>query len=107
MSVFNRCCARGSSMGHILCFNRPMSAPDHPFRTIALVGRYGSAGLAEPLRALAAFLSNRGHRVLLATETGDAAPLPGYVAVPFDKLGREAKLAIVIGGDGTMLSIAR
>jgi NAD+ kinase len=84
-----------------------MSAPDHPFGTIALVGRYGSPGLAKPLRALAAFLSNRGHRVLLATEAGDRAPLPGYVGVPIDELGREARLAIVIGGDGTMLSIAR
>jgi NAD+ kinase len=84
-----------------------MSAAGHPFGTIALVGRYGSPGIAEPLRALAAFLASRGHRVLLEAETAECAPLPEYPAVPIAQLGREAKLAIVIGGDGTMLSIAR
>src|SRR6266496_2425151 len=94
-------------MGHILCFNRPMSASGHRFSTIALVGRYGSPGIAEPLRALAAFLTSRGHNVLLDPETAECTPLAGYAAVPIAQLGREAKLAIVIGGDGTMLSIAR
>jgi len=84
-----------------------MSASGLPFSTIALVGRYGSPGIAEPLRALAAFLAARGHRVLLEQETAECTPLPGYAAVPIQELGREAKLAIVIGGDGTMLSIAR
>lgn len=84
-----------------------MSASGHPFSTIALVGRYGSPGIAEPLRALAAFLAARGHRVLLEQETAECTPLAGYAAVPIQELGREAKLAIVIGGDGTMLSIAR
>jgi NAD+ kinase len=94
-------------MVHILCFNPLMSAPGHPFSTIALVGRYGSPGIVEPLRALAAFLSARGHRILLDPETAQSTPVPGYRAVPIDELGREAKLAIAIGGDGTMLSIAR
>jgi NAD+ kinase len=80
-----------------------MSAPGHSFSTIALVGRYGSQGIAEPLQALAAFLASRGHNVLLDPET----PLPGYRTVAIEELGREAELAIVIGGDGTMLSIAR
>ena len=84
-----------------------MSAPGHPFSTIALVGRYGSPGIAEPLRALAAFLESRGHHVLLDPETAECTPLASYPTVPIAELGREAKLAIVIGGDGTMLSIAR
>jgi NAD+ kinase len=84
-----------------------MSALGHPFSTIALVGRYGSPGIAEPLRALAAFLASRGHSVLLDPETAECTPLAGYATVPIAELGREAKLAIVIGGDGTMLSIAR
>src|SRR5947207_9894267 len=84
-----------------------MSGPGHPFPTIALVGRYGSPGIAEPLSRLAAFLAGRGHRVLLDQETAQYTALPGYQAAPVAEMGREAKLAVVIGGDGTMLSIAR
>jgi NAD+ kinase len=84
-----------------------MSDPDQPFSTIALVGRYAGTGIAEPLARLAAFLTRRGHRVLLDAETAQLTPVPGYPAAPLLQLGREAKLAIVVGGDGTMLSIAR
>ena len=78
-----------------------------PFPTIALVGRRASPGIAEPLNRLAAFLVERGHRVLIGAETAELTPLSGHASVPMAELGREAKLAIVIGGDGTMLSIAR
>ena len=78
-----------------------------PFPTIALVGRYASPGIAEPLSRLAAFLTGRGHRVVIDAETARLTPLPGYPTARMAELGDEAKLAIVIGGDGTMLSIAR
>jgi NAD+ kinase len=84
-----------------------MSAAAQPFPTIALVGRYASPGIAEPLKRLAAFLTGRGHRVLIDAETARLTPLPGYPTAPVAELGRESKLVIVIGGDGTMLSIAR
>ena len=48
-----------------------MSASGTAFSTIALFGRYGSPGIAEPLRALAAFLAQRGNRVLFDTETAE------------------------------------
>ena len=84
-----------------------MSAPAQSFSTIALVGRYAGSGFAEPLERLAAFLTRRGHRVLVDAETAQLTPVQGYPAAPLSQLGREAKLAIVVGGDGTMLSIAR
>jgi NAD+ kinase len=84
-----------------------MSASARSFPTIALVGRYASPAIAEPLGRLAAFLARRGHRVLLDAETARFTPLPAYPMAPLAELGRVAKLAIVIGGDGTMLSIAR
>jgi NAD+ kinase len=84
-----------------------MSASVRAFPTIALVGRHASPGIAEPLTRLAAFLAARGHRVLLDAETAQLAPLSGYPTAPAAELGRETKLAIVVGGDGTMLAIAR
>ncbi|HXX83321.1 MAG TPA: NAD kinase [Casimicrobiaceae bacterium] len=84
-----------------------MNASVQAFPVIALIGRHESPGIAEPLSRLAAFLAKRGHKVLLDSETARLAPLPGYATAPATDLGRQAKLAIVVGGDGTMLSIAR
>lgn len=84
-----------------------MTPPRHPFATIALIGRYASPGIADPLSRLAAFLAARGHRVILDAETAAFTPLPGYPTASMDEIGSRAALAIVIGGDGTMLSIAR
>jgi NAD+ kinase len=71
-----------------------------------IVGRPGSPGLAEPVVRLAGFLAARGHQVVLEAETAALAPtdLPGMDAT---LLGGSADLAVVLGGDGTMLSIAR
>ena len=55
-----------------------------PFPTIALVGRYASPGIAEPLNRIAAFLTGRGHRVLIDAETARLTPLPeGEASRPF------------------------
>src|SRR5438034_11751761 len=84
-----------------------MSASVQAFPTIALIGRHASPGIAEPLSRLAAFLVARGHEVLLEAETAQFTPLPGYPSAPAAELGRHVTLAIVVGGDGTMLWIAR
>ncbi|MEO5764706.1 MAG: NAD kinase [Casimicrobiaceae bacterium] len=76
------------------------------FARIVLVGRPETPGLAEPLARLAAFLEARGHRVVLAAEAVGAAG-DDFRALDPSALGATADLAIVLGGDGTMLSIAR
>jgi NAD+ kinase len=85
----------------------PMPPAPPAFARVALVGRYASAELAEPLARLARYLTARHHHVVLEHETAQCAPLPGLPTVAADALGRSADLAIVLGGDGTMLSIAR
>ncbi len=86
----------------------PASEPaETKFRRVALIGRYASPGIAEPLAQLAAFLARRGHAVVLEAETAAYTPLPGYPTALAEELGERADVAVVVGGDGTMLSIAR
>jgi len=77
------------------------------FPRVALVGRYASPDLAVPLARLARFLADRGHAVVLEAETAQYAPLQGVKTAASKELGRCVDLAVVLGGDGTMLTIAR
>jgi len=80
---------------------------DAAFRRVALIGRYASPGIAEPLIGLAAFLHARGHEIVLDAETARYTPVPGYPTAAPDAIGALVDVGIVVGGDGTLLSIAR
>ena len=84
-----------------------MAPQGETFPTIVLVGRLASPAIADPLRRLAGFLADRGHRVMLDEATAQSAPLPGIPIATDAALDRQGVLAIVVGGDGTMLSAAR
>lgn len=60
-----------------------------------------------PLARLAAFLAARGHQVIVEEQSADQDARSRYAIAPAEALGTRADLAIVVGGDGTMLSIAR
>jgi len=77
------------------------------FKTVALIGRYKSRDVAAPLRSLAAFLAARGCTVLLERETAAAAGVDGFPLADHAGIGERADLAVVLGGDGTMLAAAR
>ncbi len=77
------------------------------FRTIALIGKYQSREIAESLLSLAAFLKGRGIAVLLEDATAAAVGSNGYEVAGYETIGDRADLAIVLGGDGTMLNTAR
>ncbi len=77
------------------------------FPTIALVGRYQDAGLHAPLRALATLLDQQGCQVLVEADTARHTGVTEYPSVTYAEIGQRASLAIVMGGDGTMLGAAR
>jgi len=77
------------------------------FKTIALIGKYNSPEIAEPLLKLADFLKQRGVGVLIDKLTGAHIRNSPYPIHELQELGSRADLAIVLGGDGTMLNIAR
>src|SRR3954468_6801323 len=81
-------------------------AADKPkFGRVALIGKLRSQEIAASLKALHEFLRQRGCEVLIEQET--AATLGTKKGLDYDGLGKNADLAIVIGGDGTMLAAAR
>ncbi len=79
---------------------------DKQFRTVALIGKYQSPDISGPLLALADFLERRGITVLIEEGTALSLGADGKPA-SYETIGTRADLAIVLGGDGTMLNAAR
>ena len=77
------------------------------FKTIALIGKYKSPEIAEPLLRLSSFLQSRGVRVVVDPVTAAHVANNHLEVMSLDEAGKQADLAIVVGGDGTMLNIAR
>ena len=77
------------------------------FKTVALIGRNNTPGIREPLLALAECLKRRGFDVVFEAETGRANGLTDYPALTPPEIGARADVAVVLGGDGTMLGIGR
>ncbi len=76
-------------------------------RTVGLFGKYGSRASGDELRRLHAFLRRRGFEVLLEEVTAGLVDRPELPARPLAAIGHEIDLAIVVGGDGTLLNVAR
>lgn len=77
------------------------------FRHAALVGRYQAQGIRGVLEEIAQFLMRQGIEVSLEQQTALSTGITDHGALTADELGRQCDLAIVVGGDGTMLGIAR
>jgi NAD+ kinase len=76
-------------------------------KTIALVGKYNAPGITDSLSELADFLARAGHTVVFESETALNMELKHFSVMTAPDIGRYADAAIVLGGDGTMLGIAR
>src|SRR3989338_7730517 len=76
-------------------------------KTIGLFGKYQDVSIVPHIVRLGEFLRARGLSVLLDENTGGMLERPFAPSRPLAAIGREIDLAIVIGGDGTMLNGAR
>lgn len=101
-------CKIEQNYGLIICMSEPKpSIQPVIVKTVAIVGKYLAAGIAQSLSELVAFLERRGCTVVLESETAQNISLEGVAAMTPAQIGEHADVAIVLGGDGTMLGIAR
>src|ERR1035438_2323601 len=77
------------------------------FRTVALIGKYRSPDIAGSLRRLAAFLRERGVHVLVEQMTAASADVGDWETASYEAIGAAADVAVILGGDGTLLDAAR
>ncbi|UJP04815.1 MAG: NAD kinase [Nitrosomonas sp.] len=78
-----------------------------PFSTIALIGKHQNPEIAVPFLSLAEYLERKGYQVVLDYLTASNIRNGKYTVLSLEEIGVQADLAIVMGGDGTMLNIAR
>lgn len=88
--------------------------PKHHFRQVALIGKYhstgsGAAGASsrQALDEIAHYLMDQGCDVVLEADTAANMGLSSYTAMDVATIGAQCDLALVVGGDGTMLGIGR
>jgi NAD+ kinase len=81
------------------------------FKRIAIIGKYMNQSALQQMQAdladLAHHLSAKNIEVWLEQNTAEHAELKGFKTASLDTIGNKVDLAIVMGGDGTMLSVAR
>jgi len=77
------------------------------FTPVALIGRQNGTRTTELLQLLAEFLMERGCEVLVEQSTAEINSIERFPVVDYAGIGARAQLAVVLGGDGSMLSAAR
>ncbi|MDD3353891.1 NAD kinase [Zoogloea sp.] len=77
------------------------------FKTIALIGKYQSPEVAEAVLRLAKHIRDLGFGVMIEQGTASATGLTsGFDVASYEEVGNQADLAVVLGGDGSLLNSA-
>ena len=80
------------------------------FRTVALIGKFPNSQGGTPadvLRDIAQTLESQNCQVMLDEMTAQVSALSDWPVRSLEHIGQHADLAVVVGGDGTMLATAR
>ncbi len=77
------------------------------FRHVALIGKYHAQGSRLALESIAQFLNAQGCDIAIEKDTASSTGLNQYPILDVTSIGAQCDLALVVGGDGTMLGIGR
>ncbi len=77
------------------------------FRRVALFGKHQALGIRPLLDDIAQCLVDSDYTVVLEQHTAQNTGITAYASHPLATMGQHCDVAVVVGGDGTMLGIAR
>lgn len=77
------------------------------FKNVGIIGKYDSPNLSRPLAQVIAFLVRTGYQVVVDDRAAAQLAPHTLKTSPLEKIGEHVDLVIVLGGDGTLLSVAR
>jgi NAD+ kinase len=77
------------------------------FKNIALIGKYNTPDMRDTMLAMLGFLSDYPLNIFVEEKTAIHCNIVGQQTLKINEIGNKADLAIVLGGDGTMLAVAR
>jgi len=81
------------------------------FKKIAIIGKYPSSEEAKDINdqliLLITHLSKKNIDLVIEEKTQKQIKLNKFKSLPLNEIGKQVDIAIVVGGDGTMLGVAR
>jgi len=81
------------------------------FKKIAIIGKYPVATESNEMNSqlidLIEQLSKKDYELIIEEKTQKKIKITGYESMPLKSIGEEVDIAIIVGGDGTMLGVAR
>ncbi len=84
-----------------------MSPTPPRFRRVALVGKHQAQGIRPLIEDIASVLSEAGAEVTLESRTAANTGIESFPTLSVAEFANHCDLAVVVGGDGTMLGVAR
>ena len=78
-----------------------------PFKTIGLIGRVDTEPAVDSVRELVELIDQRQLNIILEEDTSHVLGSHRWQIASRDQIGKFCDLAIVVGGDGSLLSAAR
>lgn len=77
------------------------------FETVGLVARRGSPHVVDTVLAVERCLTAHGARIVVEDTTSELLPVAERQVVPRPQLAEVCQLLVVVGGDGSLLGVAR
>ena len=77
------------------------------FKRVALIGRAGHQQAIKTIARLVDFLRQQSLEIWIEDEIADVGEFSGLPHCALDHIGQKVELAIVVGGDGSLLGVSR